>query len=54
MFHLVKNYIIIAQLIKFFIMFKYVRFDVVNHQEGTQIKSVKAIFFTENIHSLVS
>jgi hypothetical protein len=35
-------------------MYKYVSFDVVDHQEGTQIKSVKAIFFTENIHSFVS
>jgi hypothetical protein len=44
-FHLVQNYIIIAQLINFFIMFKYVHFGVVDHHEGTQIKSVRAIFF---------
>jgi len=46
MFQLDKNYIIIAQHINFFIMFKYVRFGVVDHHEGTPIKSVKTVFFS--------
>lgn len=54
MFHLLKNYIIIAKLTNFFIMYKYVHFGDADHHEGTQIKSVRAVIFTASIHSLAS